>query len=272
MQCIICNSESKYYFTKKYTEAPYSDWMEKIGPVDFHRCVNCGFTLSKTHVDLDKETWGELNYLAHNYYEQQENKEINQPPYIDQAAMMVVLAKAGIIDSTSMVDYAAGYGTLSKILEKYFNMHLPIYDKYVTEGDPARYITEDKLGKYKVVINSAMFEHILDRQSLNNVNDLVADDGCMIMHTLVCERIPKDPDWFYIDTPVHTALHTNKSMQVLMDQWGYESSLYCPKSKFWVMIKKTPANIEQLVADINKEFQTTYLVFKKGFVDFWKGF
>ena len=272
MECIICNSESKYYFSKKYTKAPYSEWMEKIGEVAYHKCENCGFALSKTHVDLDKDSWNELNYLAHNYYERQEQKELNQPPYIDQALMMVVLGKAGIIDTSNMLDYAAGYGTLSKILSKYFNMHLPIYDKYVTDGPAERYITEDKLGKYKAVINSAMFEHILDRQSLDNVNDLVADDGCMIMHTLVCENVPQDANWFYMDTPVHTAFHTNKSMQSLMDQWGYVSSLYCPKSKFWVLLKKEPANIEEIIHGINQEFQTDYLHYKKGFVDYWKGF
>lgn len=56
-----------------------------------------------------------------------------------------------------------------------------------------------------------------------------------------------------------------------MSQWGYESSIYCPSAKYWVLFKKDKY-IKEKVEFINKEFQTEYLVYKKGFVDYWKGF
>ena len=131
---------------------------------------------------------------------------------------------------------------------------------------------KDQLTKYETVINSAMFEHILKREDLDNVNNLVDKDGCLIVHTVVCENVPCDADWFYLRPPVHTAFHTNKSMSILMNQWGYHSSIYCPKSKSWVMLKKDIKNISNIINSINRELQTDYLYYKKGFVDYWKGF
>jgi ribosomal protein L30E len=92
----------------------------------------------------------------------------------------------------------------------------------------------------------------------------------MIIHTVVCENIPNDPNWFYITPPVHSALHTNKSMDILMKQWGYVSSIYCPSSKCWVLFKNEPETLKSKVESINKLFQTDYLHYSVGFMDYWK--
>jgi len=120
-----------------------------------------------------------------------------------------------------------------------------------------------------------MFEHVLNRESLNEVNNLVSNDGVLMLHTLVCERIPNDPGWFYITPLVHTALHTNKSMSILMEQWGYSASIYSPQAKSWFLFKKNYPKISDLeskVAEINSELQTKYFHYKVGFADYWKGF
>lgn len=273
MKCLICNSECKYFFSKKYSELPYAEFMHEIGEVKYYKCENCGFVLSKTHCELENNRWENLNFSYHNFHENPKNQTVvNQPPYIDHAIMLLILGKNGIINIGNMLDYAAGYGTLSMILSKYFNIKLSIFDEYVKDGDLNKYITKDQLDKYKTVINSAMFEHILTRQDLDNVNNLVAKDGCLILHTVICENIPQDPNWFYLRPPVHTAFHTNKSMEILMKQWGYCSSIYCPQSKCWILLKKEIENINKIILSINQELQTDYLYYKKGFVDYWKGF
>ncbi|MET5021518.1 hypothetical protein AAHH78_42965, partial [Burkholderia pseudomallei] len=74
--------------------------------------------------------------------------------------------------------------------------------------------------------------------------------------------IPKDPGWFYIDTMVHTSLHTNKSISILMDQWGYGASIYSPQAKSWLQFKRDKPMIDDLEAKeggIHHELQTTYL-------------
>ena len=273
MQCIICNSKSSYYFSKTYTEKPIDEFMKDIGPIQYYKCENCGFVLSKTHLEMGEEKWNELNLAFHHYMENPEfEKSVNQPPYAEQAMMLTILGKNGVIDTGDVLDYAAGYGTLSKILSKYNGIEINIFDQYVQADGAGRYVNEADLRKYKTVVNSAMFEHVLRREDLDRVNSMVDIDGCMIIHSVVCERVPDDPDWFYLNPPVHTAFHTNKSMGILMEQWGYKSSLYCPQAKCWVLLKEEDHQIEQSIDAINKELQTRWFYWKSGFVDYWKGF
>lgn len=271
MKCIICNAESSYYFTKTYSKAPFDEFMKDIGPVDYYKCSRCGFVLSKAHQSLDKGQWDKLNHQFHHYIEGSVGgHDLNQPPYAEQALMLRLLGDNGVVRTDSMIDYAAGYGSLSRILEKYFNASLPIYDPYVKAGDEQRYVQD--LSTYKTVLNSAMFEHVVDRESLDYVDSLVDDDGCFIIHTLVCENVPKDPDWFYLEPPVHTAFHTNASMNILMEQWGYRSSIYCPQSKCWILMREDVGAYSEKLESINEELQCQWFFYKNGFVDYWKGF
>jgi len=271
MKCIICNSETSFYFNKKW-ELPFKKFLEEA---DFYKCPKCGFTFSKTVFDMDSTTWQTLNFNFHSYIEDLANpKQGNQPPYLEQALMLKLLIKNQIIDSKSIIDYGGGMGSMSKVLKKYFEVELPIYDPYIqsAESNGIIYLEKENIGKKKVVFNSALFEHITKRDDIEQINRNVADDGVLIIHTVICERIPKDPNWFYIVPPVHSALHTNKSMSILMKQFGYISSLYCPSSKCWVLFKKEPAELSKKIALINKELQKDYLYYKKRFVDYWKGF
>lgn len=273
MNCIICDSPSVYYFTKEYTTPPFSDYMQRIGPVAYYRCNHCGFVSSKTHREISKKQWDELNTKFHHYQEcRDDTSGINQPPYAEQAFMLALLRANGLIQVDGMLDYAAGYGTLSALLQKYFQIDVPIYDPYVRSGEPMRYVVDPIPNSYKTVINSAMFEHVLSREDLDSVNSLISNDGCLIIHTVVCETIPCDPDWFYLRPPVHTAFHTNKSMNILMEQWGFRSSLYCPQSKCWALFRSPFNAIEDTMEKINRELQVTWLYGKSGFTDFWKGF
>ena len=271
MKCIICNSGSNYYFSKEYLEAPFDQFMKDIGTVDYYQCSHCGFVISKTHLELDEQKWNKLNCQFHHYHENSEMAiKVNQPPYAEQAMMIALLAKNDIISSDKMVDYAAGYGTLSHILEKYNNINLPIFDSYVQVENSSKYIDEADLITYKTVINSAMFEHVLNRDDLERVNSLVDKKGCLIIHTVVGEHVPKDPNWFYLRPPVHTAFHTNKSMNILMEQWGFHSSIYSPQSKCWVLLRDNIDNIELKIEQLNDELKTKWFYYKKGFVDYWK--
>lgn len=273
MKCMICGSNTGYFFTKTYLEPPFAEFMRPIGPVDYYKCGHCGFVFSKTHSDLDPVQWGRLNQQFHHFCENPESEKThNQPPYAEQMMMLMFLGRNRIVDTEDMLDYAAGYGTLSNILTKYCQLRLPIYDPYIQNGDTLRYIGSENLRTYKTVINSAMFEHVLNRGDLDRVNQLVDGNGCLILHTVVCETVPNDPNWFYLRPPVHTAFHTNKSMGILMDQWGYRASIYCPKSKCWVLLKEQDPTIEGRIRDLNTELQCEWFCYKNGFMNYWKGF
>jgi len=246
--------------------------MQEIGKVDYYKCKRCGFVLSKTHSELDKIKWINLNRKFHQYLENPGNyKKVNQPPYAEQAMMISLLGENSIISTDSMVDYAAGSGTLSNILSKYYNLELPTFDLYIQADNSRRHIHKSELKTYKTVINSAMFEHVLRRDDLDQVNNIVDADGCLIIHTVVCEKVPNDPNWFYLRPPVHTAFHTNNSMNILMSQWGYRS-IYCPSSMCWILLRDNIEDTEKKIATLNQELQTEYFYCKNCFVDYWKGF
>ena len=248
-----------------------------IGQFDFYKCKHCGFVFSKTHYELSEERWEKLNSEFH-YVEKNLNIDdyfkdgnMRAPDYLQHALGIVLLVKNNIINATNMLDYAAGYGRLSKVLKKYFGIHLYNFDPYC-QSEELCYVFPNESMKFNVVINSAMFEHIRNRSDINKINDMVAEDGCLILHTVICEKIPKDPNWFYVGVPVHCAFHTNKSMDILMKQWNYAASIYSPVSKCWVLLRKEPDNIYEKIDLINEEMKERYFYYKKGFVDYWKGF
>lgn len=270
--CIICEGKMKPYIKKESFISPLEGInVENLLPIFYSQCEKCGFLLSDTHTAMNPEEWVQLNDEFHHANESKNRNTLgfNQPPYIEQALMIELLACNSIIDDSKTLDYAAGYGTLSKLMDKYFHKKIHNFDKYVTKPDQ-NYLSNPDLEDWSLVINSAMFEHILSREDLDSVNQFVASDGALMVHTVVVEDVPQNPEWFYIDIPVHTAVHTNKSMSILMQQWGYKSSIYSPKSKSWVLLKKELKEIENSIYLINRELQTDFLIAKNGFVDYWK--
>jgi len=269
-RCFICNTDYTFYFTKQFNEFG-------LDTVDYYRCPNCGFVLSKTHAEMEASQWERINIEFHRKLENFEystgacgSQQLNQPPYLQQAVMLNTLHKNDLIDISDCVDWGSGIGHLSNVLAKYFNIPIKNYDKYMTPH--RQYLAEDEMAgrRFSTVINSAVFEHVTNRGILDEINALVSDTGCLIFHTVVCEEIPCDPNWFYLAPPVHCAFHTNKSMAILMNQWGYSCSIYCPAAKMWTLFKDKPKGIESIVGAINLEFQTDYLYFKDGFMDYWK--
>lgn len=274
--CLICQSGTDYFFSKEYPVFPGSPFSQAL-KVDYWKCGCCGFVVSRTHQEMTASQWVALNSSWHHFYENNIKEKIsNAPPYANQALALMMLSKNGIIDIDDVLDYAAGYGTLANFLSFYFDRKIKIFDRYVrNEKNDSIYIEENEVKKYKLVINSAMFEHVLSRGALDEVNDLVADDGVLMLHTVVCERIPRSPDWFYLNPMVHTAFHTNKSMSILMEQWGYSGSVYSSQAKSWFLFKKECPVLESLgrrIYKINTDIRNEYFHYKPGFVDYWKGF
>ena len=142
------------------------------------------------------------------------------------------------------------------------------FDKYIEPSlNP---LTESDLHKhgYSLVANTAVFEHVRSRETLNEIESYISKDGCFAVHTLVRGEIPKDPNWMYL-LPVHCAFHTNRSMQHLMLEWGYSCSVYNEHAKLWIMFRTKQSDVEVKVAEINNKLGWTYLHFKRGFMDFW---
>lgn len=264
MNCIICESETEFYFKKDFAE-------HNLYGAEYYRCHNCGFVFSETHFQADDILWENLNSDFHTerYPQVGYDFSLRNPPYLQQAFFIYLIHKYGLVEGGDWLDWGSGKeGILSNLLSENFGLKINNYDKYMTPK--VNSITEDELkSKYKLVVTSAVFEHVRDRKTLDGINDLVSETGCLAIHVVVCENIPQDPNWFYF-LSVHCAVYTNKSMQILMNDWGYTCSIYCVTAKIWVFFKQDPKEIEEKVDKINFLLKEKYLHFKIGFMDYWK--
>ena len=252
-----------FYFTKTFNAYNLTD-------VEYYKCSNCGFCASKTHFDMTNEQWAELNQAFHSVSHCREDNPYNRNQrYFNQALMLFIMSRHDLIERDAWLDWGCGIGSVALLLKDYFDIRLMTYDKYFTPKINS--ISEEKLieGSFNLVVNTAVFEHMRDRNTIDEIESYVGDSGCFAIHTLIPEFVPNDPNWMYL-LPVHCAFHTNKSMQILMNDWGYSCSVYNEQSKMWVFFRHDPDLIESRVAKVNHSLGWVYLHFKKGFMDYWK--
>jgi hypothetical protein len=262
MNCIICAGPMGKHFSKDFNAY-------NLGKVDYRRCDNCGFSASATHFDMSNEEWEALNLAFHNDSEARSDNPYNRNQrYFNQSLMLYLMKRNSLIVPGTWLDWGSGSGALSSQLKHNFGIDLHNFDRFM---QPKLFpLTQDKLVArgYSLVVNTAVFEHVRNRQTLDEIESYVAKDGSLAIHTLVRGSIPADPNWMYL-LPVHCAFHTNKSMEILMQQWGYSCSVYNEHSKMWVLFKHDPEQISKEVSSLNKLLGWEYLHFKAGFMDYW---
>jgi hypothetical protein len=213
---------------------------------------------------MSAERWESLNRECHSAYL---GSDVNpgDPRWLERlAAQSTVLNDAyqeGLIPAgRPWLDYACGDGKLSELLQKRFGLELQKYEIYM-ENKPDYLQHKDLITNgFDFVITTSVFEHLTQRRQFDAIASLVAETGVLGVHTLVRETIPTDPQWFYLQAP-HCAFHTNRSMEILFQQWGYKSSAYHIESRLWLWFK----------GDMSDKIDESKYVFKKGgFVDYWK--
>ena len=262
MKCIICSEEMFPHFTKHFNVYSLHD-------VDYVRCNSCGFSASETHFRMSSTEWERLNNAFHEDNNAREDNPWNRNQrYFNQSVMLYLMAHNGIIHTDNWLDWGSGTGSLSRQLYEHFGLRLDNFDRYVEPGlFPLQQSDLVKRG-YSLVTNTAVFEHVRDRKTLDEIESYVSPDGCLGIHTLVRGDIPADPGWMYL-LPVHCAFHTNSSMEALMHQWGYQCSVYNEHAKMWIMFKRSARDVENEVMRLNNLLGWEYLHFKVGFMDFW---
>jgi len=263
MNCIICQSKMNFFFSKKFDR-------HGLDEVDYWKCEHCGFCASKTHFEMSDDEWAALNndFHSESHYRGDNPYNRNQR-YFNQAQMLSLMKRAGLVGEGLWLDWGCGVGAVSKLLDQYFGNTLLTYDKYFAPEIHALDATRLVPRGYDLVVNTAVFEHVRDRATLDEIESYVGPTGCFAIHTLVPEAVPKDPDWMYL-LPVHCAFHTNRSMQILMDQWGYTCSVYNEHAKLWVLFRAAADAVEPGVAHVDASLGWDYLRFKRGFMDYWK--
>jgi len=262
MKCIICSGRMSHHFTKHFDVYSLRD-------VHYVRCGSCGFSASETHFRMSPTEWERLNNAFHEGNNARDDNPWNRNQrYFNQSVMLYLLSRNGVIPSGNWLDWGSGTGSLSLQLHEHFGLRLANFDKYIEPGLFLLRQSELVERGYTLVTNTAVFEHVRDRKTLDEIESYVSPDGCLGVHTLVRGEIPADPDWMYL-LPVHCAFHTNRSMNMLMCQWGYKCSIYNEHAKMWLMFKRSAREVESEVARLNKLVGWDYLHFKAGFMDYW---
>ena len=119
---------------------------------------------------------------------------------------------------------------------------------------------------FGLVISCSVFEHVRSREPLDEMVSLLGQNGVLGVHTVVCEQVPRDKDWFYY-LPVHCAFFTNESMRRLCKQWGFRSSFYLLPARLWFLCKQP---LEQLPREVRQILEGEDWSAKNGFMDFWR--
>jgi hypothetical protein len=266
MNCLICNGISRFSFAKEFA-------LHNLGRVEYWSCDGCGFTLSRTHAQMPPSDWERLNQDSHAGYFGTDS-DPGDPRWrtrlAAQAALLDDAASVGLLDPQGRwLDYACGDGKLANLLLDIHGRELLKYDRYLFRD--SGYLSDDALqtGGFDLVVTTSVFEHLWQRDQFDAVHALVSDTGVLGIHTLVCETVPRDPAWFYLAS-VHCAFHTNRSMALLLSQWGYTCSVYGVAAQLWLCFKADPGKIESLVHAANARGSKPAYVFKRGFVDYWK--
>jgi hypothetical protein len=254
-----------FYFSKYFGKY-------NLEVIDYWLCPACNFVASKTHFDLPQDAWESLNLEFHlNHNAREDNPYNRRQRLFNQAQMLHLLVRHKIIPDRPWLDWGSGNGDLSMQLNIHFGLGLENFDKYIipkispiTGAEIAQ-----RIASFELVVNTGVFEHIRSRQTLDEIESYTTEAGSLAIHTLIRNEIPNDPEWMYL-LPVHTAFHTNKSMQVLMNSWGYQCSVYNEQAKLWVLFRQNPEKIQPLVQNLNALMGWEYLHYKKGFMDYWQ--
>ncbi len=248
-------------------------WAHGLEIVDYWRCTECGFVLSKTHVEMDPDTWAKVNYEFNASFQGKESCSIDPkwiPRLQSQSRVIHDVEEIGLLNKDDRwLDYACGDGKLSALLQSQYDLKLLKYEHYMPGGDDYLNYGELLPASFGFVITTSVFEHLTRRDQFDAVNALVSGDGVLGLHTLVCETVPLDPTWYYMN-PAHCAFHTNRSMEILFGQWGYRCSIYNVDAQLWFWFKKAPDDIEDIIQHANARVNKPSYVFKAGFVDYWK--
>lgn len=276
MKYFVCGAEMTPYFEKKLG-AMAKEYIDEPEIFEYVRCENCGLVVSKTLYEMSHEDWIAFNTKAHKaIFDQKVDYKIVDPSWLKrletQANMFVNLVNLGIFkDDWRTIDFGAGDGKLAnKINERLKKVWLKKFDAYMKPLDE-NYLTKDEVKpqSFDFLVSTSVFEHLLGTQGdVEKIIDLIKPDGTMALHTLICEEVPQDPEWFYLlPVPVHCTLWTNKAMSITYKKFGFKGCAYNLPAQMWLFFRDRNLYLE--LKNNKEKLQGNYF-FSDDFVDYWK--
>lgn len=276
MKCFICREGIlSDYFVKTYSA-------RLGGQHSLLKCNYCGIVINSTMYHMDEKKWCMINNEIHSIY-QGTNEGLNDPKWIyrinAQAKMLAEMFQHGIFSlNDKAIDYGCGDGKLSDLVYNKYYVNIDDtakrtcligkYDKYMNKSEDVAFYTDNEVKKhtFDIAICCSVLEHLIGREQIDAFFDLLNDGGTACIHTLICENVPCDPEWFYIKYPVHCTLWTNRAMTELYKQKNFRGCAYYIKGQMWFFFK----NKDKYEATKSLYSNTNQLVFSDDFIDYWK--
>ncbi len=249
----------------------------------FIKCPTCGLVINSTYYNMSAEELASANNIH-----KSNQGEINTESSSWKSRLSRLAPQADLISQlyccdffqTDMkaVDYGGGDGLFAELVqEKYTEkmqtsdakLSLKTYEQYLRIPEKSCYYDDNEMieKSFDIAICSAVLEHMIGRKDVDRFFNLVKDDGIAVIHTLICESVPQDPDWFYISIPTHCTIWTNESMSRIFKQHGFVGCAYHLPSKMWLFFKdKEKYN---RCKDISTQISGKW-TFSDNFVDYWK--
>ena len=268
MKCFVCGGEMTPYFEKNFG-------MKHVDKCEYVCCENCGLVVSKTVYEMPREQWEKLNYECHSALFNKgeiDYRDIDPNVFVrfeTQSDFFSELVKHGIFKPDwKAVDYGAGDGTLADMTNKKIGTAwLKKFDAYMEARDE-NYLSEVSPKSFDFLVSSSVFEHLNGIEGdVDRIIELIKPTGIMGLHTLICEEVPQNPNWFYALLPIHCTFWTNKATQILFEKAGFKRCAYHVEARMWLMFRNVE-DFERLKSSADK--LTGTLVFSENFVDYWK--
>lgn len=262
MDCFVCGKEMTDYFTKK--------WGGNVLTGDFVRCPDCGLVINRTMYEMPVQEWMEKNEELHSKYQGTDEMK-DDPKWLDrintQGEIILQLYDLDVFSPVGQcIDYGCGDGKLADLVNRNCQL-IQKYDKYMGRGKQGYLEDKDvKQGGFDIVVCCSVLEHLIGKAEVEKVFGLIAEDGVLCLHTLVCEEVPKDPEWFYLLT-VHCTLWTNRAMSILYKDNGFVGCAYNLESQMWFMFRNRGQFLK--LKDAEQALRGTWF-FSDNFVDYWK--
>lgn len=254
MKCFVCGGEMRPFMEKNFG-------MKNLGACKYVRCEDCGLVIAKTLYEMPRSRWEELNRECHAAYQNTDSLDID-PNWLarlkTQADVLNELINLGVIDkSARAVDYGAGDGKLSDMCKPW----LKKFDAYMARPNE-NYLSVEELtpASFDFVITCSVFEHLLGASDVEKIFALLKSDGIAALHTLICEEVPRDPNWFYLQ-PVHCTFWTNAAMKKIFAQYNFKACAYHVEARLWLMFKD---------AEKISLLKNSAWIIAEDFVDYWK--
>ncbi len=263
LSCYVCGGRCSPHFRKQFK-------YPELDLVHYVKCDGCKMVYSAEHLAMPEERWQRLNRYYHGGY-QGSASNVDDPRWQKrlhiQAELVADLAGCDAIGAgRPWLDFGCGDGKLAQAIEAKGHS-VGRWDRFMGGGRPG-YLQEDALrpASFDLVINTSMFEHVRELGTLDDLAGLVSPTGVLAVHTLVCEDVPADPDWFYL-LPVHCAFFTNRAMELLFRRWQVVSSLYHVEGRMWFYFRRP---LSALPPPVHTWIAAGRFHAKDGFMDYWK--